>query len=80
METPYQLHSRVFQLFEKKKLLKVISTDYNRNSYIRIYNRKNNAFPPDVGTYKDDPDWDNRLKIKYCNNWLLKFERKTKNR
>ena len=32
------------------------------------------AFPKHVGTYKDDPDWDNRLMIKYCNNWLLKFE------
>ena len=33
--------------------------------------------PRHVGTYKDDPDWGNRLMIKYCNNWLLKFEEET---
>ena len=74
METPYQFHSRALQLLEKKKILKVISTDYIRYPGIRILERKNNAFPTNVGTYKDDPDWDNRLMITYCNNWLLKFE------
>ena len=74
METPYQFHSRALQLLEKKKFLKVISTDYIRYPGIRILERKNNAFPTNVGTYKDDPDWDNRLMITYCNNWLLKFE------
>ena len=32
------------------------------------------AFPRRVGTYKDHPDWDNCLMIKYCNNSLSKFE------
>ena len=74
METPYQFHSRPLQLLEKRRLLVVVSTDYHINYRGPKYKRKNMAFPGHVGTYKDDPDWDIRLIIKYCNNWLLKFE------
>ena len=74
METPYQFHSRALQLLEKRKLLVVVSTNYQINYRGPKYQRQKMAFPKHVGTYKDDPDWDNRLMIKYCNNWLLKFE------
>ena len=74
METPYQFHSRALQLLEKRKLLVVVSTNYQIKYRGPKYQRQKMAFPKHVGTYKDDPDWDNRLMIKYCNNWLLKFE------
>ena len=74
METPYQFHSRALQDLEKNKYLTVISTDYDRYPGVPKYERKNKAFPGNVGTYKNDQDWDDRLKNIYCNGWLLKFE------
>ena len=74
METPYQFHSRALLLLERRRLLVVVSTNYHLNYRGPKYKRKNMAFQGHVGTYKDDPYWDNRLMIKYCNNWLLKFE------
>ena len=76
METPYQFHSNALRHLEKNKCLTVVSTDYDRCPGVPKYERKRKAFPRHVGTYKTDPDWDIRLKIKYCNGWLLKFHEK----
>ena len=77
METPYQFHSRALRLLEWRILLVIVSTNYQIKYLCPKYKRKNMVFPRHVGTYRDDPDWGNRLMIKYCNNWLLKFEEET---
>ena len=73
METPHKFHSDAFRNLEKNRSLTVISTDYDRTPGVPKYERNKKAFPEHVGTYNDDPDWDNRLIIKYCNGWVLKF-------
>ena len=73
METPYQFHSKALKDLEENKYLTVISTDYDRYPGVPKYERKNKAFPGNVGTYKNDKDWGYRVKDVYCNGWLLKF-------
>ena len=73
METPFQFHSRALQHLEKNGDLTVISTDYDRYPGVSRYERNRRAFPGGVGTYKNDPDWDDRQEILYCNGWLLHF-------
>ena len=73
METPYQFHSRALQFLEKESNLKVVSTNYERFSNVTKYERERKAFPSNIGIYNNDKDWDTCLKIKYCNDWLLKF-------
>ena len=75
METPYQFHSDALRNLEKNRSLIVISTDYDRKPGVPKYERKKKAFPGHVGKNNDDPDWDNRLIIKYCNGWELKFNK-----
>lgn len=75
METPYQCHSDALRNLEKNRSLIVISTDYDRKPGVPKYERKKKAFPGHVGKNNDDPDWDNRLIIKYCNGWVLKFNK-----
>ena len=75
METPYQFHSKALTHLEKNCSLTVISTDYDRKPGAPKYKRKKKSFPGYFGTYKDDPDWGNRLMIRYCNGWVLKFNK-----
>ena len=73
METPYQFHSRALQFLEKESNLTVVSTNYERFPNVTKYERERKAFPSNIGIYNNDKDWDTCLKIKYCNDWLLKF-------
>ena len=73
METPYQFHSRALQHLENLHDLRVISTEYDRLPGVPQYERNRPAFPGGVGTYRNDPDWDHRQKILYCNGWRLQF-------
>lgn len=74
LKSPYQVHSKALKYLEKSKRLKVLSTEYERESEeVPKYKRKMNSFPPNVGINADDKDWDKREEIKYCNGWMINF-------
>ena len=73
METLFQIHSAALRYLEKNQFLVVDDTEYLRPPGVPKYKRTNNAFPTHVGKYNDSKDWDKKLKIKYCNGWVLRF-------